>query len=288
MIAEHISVGDILKQAQARIAEHSELTYSAPALEVRVLFEHVTGKGHAWQIAHAEESVSAEVFSQFQSVIEKRLCGLPIAFITGTQDFWSLSLLVDTCTLIPRQDTECLVEAALALDLPMDAKVIDLGTGTGAIALALAKEKPNWEIIGIDLIDEAVALAQKNALRNKLDVQFFQSNWLDAVCERTFHLIVSNPPYVESASAYLEQGDLRFEPASALSSGKDGLDDIKVIIEQAFDCLLPNAYLAIEHGNSQAEAIGRLFKAKGFVQITTKTDYNNQPRVTIGQKIERT
>ncbi|WP_371195249.1 peptide chain release factor N(5)-glutamine methyltransferase [Glaciecola sp. SC05] len=281
------SVAELLKQAESQIRRQKSLSYSAPALEARLLFEHASGKNHSWQIAHGEETVTTDLRKDFCSLLSQRLSGVPIAFIIGTQDFWSLTLAVSDCTLIPRQDTESLVEAALSLALPETAKVIDLGTGTGAIALALAKERPKWQVIGVDFVPAAVELAKQNAQRNQLSVAFLQSNWLEAVKHLQFDLIVSNPPYVESGSEYLQQGDLRFEPDSALSSGEDGLDDIRCIIEQAYDCLLPNGYLVIEHGYTQSEAINDLLSAKGFLQITTKTDYNGQPRVTLAQMNKR-
>lgn len=286
MTSENVTVKRLLTQAETKIAEQTDLSFSAPALEARLLFEFVSGKAHSWQIVYADQILSPDTVIEFQSVLAKRLAGMPIAFIIGTQDFWSLNLAVDSCTLIPRQDTESLVEAALHLPLPDSAEVVDLGTGTGAIALALAKERPLWTVMGVDYIEQAVALAKRNAQRNRLDVEFLQSDWFSSIKDRQFHLIVTNPPYVETDSAYLQQGDLRFEPMSALCSGEDGLDDIRIIIEQAFDCLFSGGYLVIEHGFSQAQIISELLHAKGYVQIATKTDYNGLSRVTLAQKFE--
>jgi release factor glutamine methyltransferase len=230
--------------------------------------------------------------SQFEQGVNQRLAGMPLAFIIGTQAFWTLELEVDSCTLIPRQDTEILVDAALELSFASNSsssdrtKVLDLGTGTGAIALALAKERPAWNVMGVDRIAAAVALAKRNATRNGIKAAFVQSDWFSAVKGKQFNLVVSNPPYVETNSVYLTQGDLRFEPASALSSGEDGLNDIRIIIEQSLVHLHPSGWLVMEHGAAQAQAISDLLRQQGYVQIVTKTDYNDLARVTLAQKPE--
>lgn len=284
MSVQSFSVAQLLSLASAKIDAAKNLKNSSPALEARILFEHASARPRSWQIAHSDERLELAVISEFENLLAQRLTGKPIAFILGSQDFWSLNLAVSDCTLIPRQDTECLIEAALELDLPEDAGVIDLGTGTGAIALALATERANWKITGVDRIDEAVVLAKKNAKKHSLNVKFLTSNWLEALSESRFDLIVSNPPYVEKGSEYLLQGDLRFEPVSALCAGEDGLDDIRIIIEQSYDCLHSGAYLLLEHGYLQAKAIRQLLNEKGYVQISTKTDYNGLERVTQAQK----
>ncbi|MFC4699688.1 peptide chain release factor N(5)-glutamine methyltransferase [Glaciecola siphonariae] len=282
--AKTLNVRALLKDAQNRLAAQTELTFSEPALEARLLFEHVSGYAHSWQIAHADELVEETLQCAFESCLTARLAGKPLAFITGQQDFWSLNLEVKDCTLIPRADTETLVEAALDLPLPKNASVLDLGTGTGAIALALAKESPSWEVIGVDRVGQAVALAKRNAVRNNLRAAFFHSHWFSALNNYKFDLIVSNPPYVEQQSEYLHQGDLRFEPESALVSGLDGLDDIRLIIDSAHDYMNSDAYLLLEHGFEQGRAVRKLMDSKGFVQITSKKDYNGLERVSIARK----
>lgn len=273
-------VSTLIEQAKDKIAAQPELRFSDPSLEARLLFEYVSGKNYAWQIAHAHAPVQDKWLKDYSLAIEQRLSGKPIAFITGTQGFWSLELAVENCTLIPRQDTETLVEACLGLALNAQAKVLDLGTGTGAIALALAAERAGWQILGVDLIAEAVALAQKNAVANRLQVSFKQSNWFSNLQGQSFDVIVSNPPYVESSSEYLQQGDLRFEPMSALASGDDGLDDIRWIIQHAPEHLTTMGWLLLEHGSEQASAIAELLAQKGFVQIQHKKDYNRLERVS--------
>lgn len=216
--------------------------------------------------------------------VTRRLKGEPIAYIIGYRDFWSLRLKVSPATLIPRADTETLVELALALDVRADAHVADLGTGTGAIALALGTERPSWSVLGCDLSFEAVALATENAQTNHItNVEFIQSNWFAELGNQVFDMIVSNPPYVESTSQYLTQGDVRFEPSSALTSGEDGLDDIRLIIQQAKTHLRASGWLVFEHGFEQGQAIRVLFAQAGFQHIATHTDLNGQDRVTCGQ-----
>ena len=181
-----------------------------------------------------EREVPTEVAARFANDLARRRAGEPVAYILGRQGFWSLELEVAPHTLIPRPDTELLVETALQLLPGAPARVLDLGTGTGAIALALAAERPAWQVTGVDRISEAVALALRNAERLRLDnVQFGESHWFSALEGERFGMIVSNPPYIPSSDPHLEQGDLRFEPHSALVAGPDGLDDLRLIIDQA-------------------------------------------------------
>lgn len=221
---------------------------------------------------------------RFEQYIQRRCTGAPVAYIIGYRDFWSLTLKVSPATLIPRADTECLVEHALALSLKPNAKVLDLGTGTGAIALACASEKPSWHIIGVDKNHEAVQLAKQNAQLNQLShVKFMQSDWFSSLPPQRFNLIVTNPPYVEYNSHYLSLGDVRFEPASALTSGTDGLDDIKHIAAHAKSYLANGAWLVIEHGYQQGEDVARILESNGYHSVLTKSDMNNLPRITLAQ-----
>jgi len=278
------SIAVMLKKAKAALAAAPNLTFNEPALEARLLLEHASNKSHTWLITHDDKPLSDTQVDTFNAYLAARISGQPIGYIIGTQDFWTLRLKVAPCTLIPRQDTEILVESVLKLPLAQQAKVLDLGTGTGAIALALASEKPEWQLLGLDKIDEAVALAKENAKLNNISATFIQSNWFESIdLDDKFDLIVSNPPYVEQDSEYLNQGDLRFEPSTALSSGVDGLDDIRIIIDKAKQYMHPQGWIAFEHGCNQAQQISAYLAANGFINITTHKDYNQLDRVTLGQ-----
>lgn len=228
---------------------------------------------------------SAEI-ERFDGLLERREQGEPVAYLLGHQAFWTLDLEVSPCTLIPRADTERLVEVALSVFEAKKAhRVLDLGTGTGAIALALAAEWPNSRLVGVDLIDDAVALAQRNASRSQLNnAMFVQSRWFDALdTNQLFDLIVSNPPYIDPCDEHLSQGDVRFEPKTALIADNHGMADIEHIIQQAPNYMMPNAYLMFEHGYDQALAVQQRLREAGFVSIESFQDLGGNERVTIGQ-----
>ncbi|GAC34712.1 peptide chain release factor N(5)-glutamine methyltransferase [Paraglaciecola polaris] len=253
------------------------------ALDSRLLMCQVLQCESVYLMTWPERELNTAQLLAFEQLVAQRKAGHPIAYLIGYRDFWSLRLQVSPATLIPRPETELLVETALALSLPEQAHVLDLGTGTGAIALALASEMPNWHVTGIDKSVDAVTLAKKNAQLNQLpQVTFKQSDWFAHVAQTRFSLIVSNPPYVEDDSVYLQQGDVRFEPASALTSGPDGLDDIRLICAKASSYLTPQGWLAFEHGHQQALGIQALLAAQGFSQIRSVNDLNGQPRITLG------
>jgi release factor glutamine methyltransferase len=290
---DEISISGLLDWAKHLIQAQHDLMFQAPPLEARLLFTFATKENHTWQITYgnqaATQHLSKEQIALYVKVVNQRLRGTPIAFILGTQEFWSLTLKVSKCTLIPRQDTEILVETALSLPLPYSACALDLGTGTGAIALALAKERKQWQVLGIDKVAQAVELARENALLNNVQAVFLQSDWFSALDthegRKTFDIIVTNPPYVEEDSNCVAQGDLRFEPLSALVSGKDGLDDIRHIIRQAKPYLNEDGYLLIEHGAGQYKNVQSLLKHAGFVEIRSVADINQIQRITLGKSI---
>lgn len=253
-------------------------------LDCRLLLCHVLSCSAAYLFTWPEKSLTSNEQQEFKTLIASRKEGHPVAYLIGERQFWSLSLAVNDSTLIPRPETELLVDIALNTVLAEPQQVLDLGTGTGAVALAIASERPNWQVTGVDRIEEAVALAEHNASKNNLtNVTFLVSHWFSALSGLSFNLIVSNPPYVESNSHYLHQGDVRFEPASALTAGPDGLDDIREIIDKAPHYLVAKGYLMLEHGYEQSAAIRQLLDERGFSDCQTFLDLNGIDRITIGR-----
>lgn len=271
---------------QALAWAKSQLASSdSAALDARVLLAFMLDTTQAWLLTWPDKMLSEAQFERFRQLIAQRAEGRPVAHITGYRDFWSLTLEVSPTTLIPRPDTEILVEQALMCLPAVDANVLDLGTGTGAVALAIASECASAQVTGVDIVADAVALAKDNARRNAIsNATFLQSNWFDAVQGEQFSVIVSNPPYVETRSPYLSQGDVRFEPASALTSGHDGLDDIRKIICQARGFLNAEGWLLLEHGFDQGEAIQALMRNNKYEDIATICDLAGHPRVTLGRR----
>ncbi|MBB1345326.1 MULTISPECIES: peptide chain release factor N(5)-glutamine methyltransferase [Pseudoalteromonas] len=271
-----------LEQAIAAGADLLALSSESAKLDAQVLLLHILQKPRSYLFTWPEHALSDEQQSQFNVFIQRRLKGEPVAHITGLREFWSLSLEVNATTLIPRPDTETLVEQALEIALPATAKVLDLGTGTGAIALALGSEMPNWQITAVDRVSDAVALATRNQQRLAINnVHVKQSNWFSELHGEKFNLIVTNPPYIESSDIHLNQGDVRFEPLSALVADDCGMSDIKQIITQSRDYLSSNGYLLIEHGFEQGEAVRHFFEKMAFVNIKTVKDLGNNDRVTL-------
>ena len=220
---------------------------------------------------------------RFNRLFQRRNAGEPIAHITGSRGFWSFDLTVNEHTLIPRADTEVLVEWALELDLPPNARVADLGTGSGAIALALAVENPQWEVVASDRILEAVDLAKANAKRLGIhNVSVVHGRWFEPLSD-CFDLVVSNPPYIDPADPHLVTGDLRFEPQSALTSPESGMADLHHIIKSAPAALNPGGWLLLEHGYDQAEAVVDQMVSVGFEHVKTRNDYGANPRITGGR-----
>ncbi|MBB1280389.1 MULTISPECIES: peptide chain release factor N(5)-glutamine methyltransferase [Pseudoalteromonas] len=271
-----------LEQAIAAGADLLALSSESAKLDAQVLLLHILQKPRSYLFTWPEHALSDEQQSQFNVFIQRRLKGEPVAHITGLREFWSLSLEINATTLIPRPDTETLVEQALEIALPATAKVLDLGTGTGAIALALGSEMPNWQITAVDRVSDAVALATRNQQRLAINnVHVKQSNWFSELHGEKFNLIVTNPPYIESSDIHLNQGDVRFEPLSALVADDCGMSDIKQIITQSRDYLSSNGYLLIEHGFEQGEAVRHFFEKMAFVNIKTVKDLGNNDRVTL-------
>ncbi|MBU2155274.1 MAG: peptide chain release factor N(5)-glutamine methyltransferase [Gammaproteobacteria bacterium] len=267
------------------LLNHAELPDSpTPRLDAELLLAHALGKSRSYLHTWPERELDAPQLERFQAAITRRQAGEPVAYILGQQGFWSLELEVAAHTLIPRPDTELLVETVLALLPATPAALLDLGTGTGAIALALASERPAWRLTGVDRVPEAVALAERNRARLKLsNANFAESHWFSALVGQRFQLIVSNPPYIAADDRHLAEGDVRFEPSSALVAGADGLDDIRLIIQQAPDYLEAGGWLLLEHGFDQAVAVRELLSARGFSALESRRDLGGHERISLGR-----
>ncbi|HBC6650917.1 TPA: peptide chain release factor N(5)-glutamine methyltransferase, partial [Escherichia coli] len=232
----------------------------SPRRDAEILLEHVTGRGRTFILAFGETQLTDEQCQQLDALLTRRRDGEPIAHLTGVREFWSLPLFVSPATLIPRPDTECLVEQALARLPEQPCRILDLGTGTGAIALALASERPDCEITAVDRMPDAVSLAQRNAQHLAIkNIHILQSDWFSALAGQQFAMIVSNPPYIDEQDPHLQQGDVRFEPLTALVAADSGMADIVHIIEQSRNALVSGGFLLLEHGWQQGEAVRQAF-----------------------------
>jgi release factor glutamine methyltransferase len=267
------------------LLNHVELPDSpTPRLDAELLLANILGKSRSYLHTWPERELDAAQLERYQAAIARRQAGEPVAYILGQQGFWSLELEVAAHTLIPRPDTELLVETVLTLLPATPAALLDLGTGTGAIALALASERPAWRLTGVDRVAEAVALAERNRLRLKLiNAAFVESHWFSALAGQRYQLIVSNPPYIAADDRHLAEGDVRFEPSSALVAGADGLDDIRLIIEQAPSYLEAGGWLLLEHGFDQADAVRELLRERGFSAVESRRDLAGHERISLGR-----
>jgi release factor glutamine methyltransferase len=265
----------LLRQARARI-EPGEADW---------LLCHVLGRPRSWLFAHAEDAVDAAAAARFERLVERRERGEPVAYLTGRRGFWRFDLRVDAATLIPRPETELLVELALAR-LPASGalRIADLGTGSGAIALAIASERPRARIVATDRSEGALAVARGNAAAHGIgNVEFRSGDWLAPLVGERFDLIASNPPYIADDDPHLAQGDLRFEPRAALASGRDGLDAIRSIVRDAPAQLRDGGWLLLEHGHDQGEAVCALLTQAGFADVATAQDLEARDRVGLGR-----
>ena len=309
------SIQSALTDATALIkAQHNGVeTAETAKAEAQLLLQSMLNVNRAWLIAHENDDLEANIHAAYRALINRRINGEPIAYILGVREFYGLNLKVTPATLIPRPDTETLVDAALA-KIPPDSsfrqksessvlksldsdfrrndffRILDLGTGSGAIALAIAKHRPQASALALDASQAALDIATENAQSLKIpNVEFVLSDWFSALSEQNntqkFDLIVSNPPYIEANDVHLNQGDLRFEPLSALASGADGLDDIRTIVTQAPQYLKLRGWLMLEHGYNQADKVATLLKQAGFTEIGHALDLAGIQRVTLGRLI---
>ncbi|MGH8493007.1 MAG: peptide chain release factor N(5)-glutamine methyltransferase [Moraxellaceae bacterium] len=275
------SLRELVRVAAARL--HAAGSPS-PLVDAEYLLLHVLGKTPVWLRTHDEVRLHAHDDERFEALLKRRIQGEPVAYITGLRGFWSFDLVVNAGTLIPRPETELLVEFALE-KLPLDAplRVLDLGTGSGAIALAVKAERPVCEVTAVDASAAALEVAAANADRLGLELELHSSNWFAALAGRHFDLVLANPPYIAADDVHLGQGDLRFEPLSALVSAAQGLQDIGHIIAAAPQHLLAGAWLALEHGYDQGDAVRALLEAGGFIAVATQKDLGGQDRISAGQ-----
>lgn len=276
------TISEQIEQAVVQLAQCSE----SARLDAQLLMAYTLHKDQTYLHTWPDRTLTEAEQENFEQLVGRRLQGEPIAHILGQRAFWTLDLKVTPATLIPRPDTELLVELALQRIPPqVSFQIADLGTGSGAIALALAKERPACQLLATDQSVAALQVAQENAEHNHVhNIEFVQSDWFSALGECRFDMIVSNPPYICDNDPHLQQGDVRFEPRSALTAGADGLKDIRIIVDQALQFLKPSGLLLIEHGFDQAATVCALLQQAGYQQVADFQDYAGNPRVAIGQK----
>lgn len=266
----------LLRQARSRI----------DAVDAELLLAQVLQCPRTWLHAHWDEIIEPVLANRFESLLSRRESGEPVAYLTGRRGFWRFDLAVTPATLIPRPETELLVELALERLPPGRAlRIADLGTGCGAIALALALERPRTHVVATDNSEDALAVARTNARQLAVgNIQFRGGDWLQPLAGEAFDLIASNPPYIAAGDPHLAAGDLRFEPAAALESGADGLDAIRTIVRDAPGYLHSQGWLLLEHGWEQGHAVRALMQSAGFVDIRTERDLEDRDRVSLARK----
>lgn len=274
----------LLQQAAQRL--HTAGSPSSRT-DAEALLNHVTGHGRTWLYTWGDRECPVWEHARFDALVAARAQGMPVAYLTGEREFWGLRLATSPDTLIPRPATETLVDAVLTRAMLPVGRLLDLGTGTGAIALALASEKARWQVVGVDIRPEAVKLAGANAQRLEIaNAQFLQSDWFSAFAigeqAEPFDIIVSNPPYIAANDPHLGQGDVRFEPLSALVAEADGMADLLHLVSTARDYLSPGGWLALEHGYNQASKVRNALSMAGYHNVESVQDMGGHERVTLG------
>jgi release factor glutamine methyltransferase len=276
------SLRELLERGSGQLDAVSD----SPRLDAEVLLSHSLDVNRAYLRAHPEQEIMGKPQQDYEQLLARRQAGEPVAHLTGKSEFWSLDLAITPDTLIPRPETEHLVEQVLEL-LPTDAnwRIADLGTGSGAIAIAIAHERPRCQVIAFDLSVAALEVAEHNRKQLGLNnIEFRHSNWFSAMAENEqFHIIAANPPYIAEQDEHLEQGDVRFDPRFALTSGADGLDAIRLIIATAPAHLAVGGWLLLEHGYDQGDAVAALFRQSDFTEVNSHKDLAGQPRLTMGR-----
>lgn len=275
----------LLARAARRLSESGS---ASPRLDAEVLLCHVLGVERTWLYTWGDRQAPSFERARFEALVAARAQGHPVAYLTGEREFWGLRLATSPATLIPRPDTETLVEAALARAVAPTGRLLDLGTGTGAIALAFASERPGWTVLGLDLAPEAVRLARHNAERLGIaNADFRESDWFSTLAEENaderFALIVANPPYIAADDPHLGQGDVRFEPASALVADQNGLADLRHLVAEARHHLAPNGWLLLEHGYEQGAAVRRALSEAGYAEVASLADLGGRERLSLGR-----
>lgn len=279
-MASHLTIRSLLEDATGRLRPRTDTA----SLDAELLLAHVLGASRARLKSHPEDAALPEAAARFEALLARRERGEPLAYITGRRDFWTLPLQVSPAVLVPRPETELLVERALALFPAAPVRAADLGTGSGAIALALASERPAWEITATDVSEAALAVARANARALALErVKFVVGEWLEPLRSRRFDLLVSNPPYIAAGDPALAQPALHHEPVMALASGPEGLDAIRVIARDAPAHLERGGWLLLEHGATQADAVARELVVRGFRHVRSRPDLAGHERITEGQ-----
>ena len=277
-----LTIKTLLANAANTLSSHSD----SPLLDAEVLLGFVLGKPRTYLRAWCDNTLTDQQHATFIALIKQRQQSIPIAYLTGTREFWSRDFRVTTDVLIPRPDTELLIELSLEL-IPKNqaVKLIDLGTGSGIIAVTLAAERPNAHVTAVDASLAALIVAQHNAQHHQLtNIEFYQSDWFTNVPKSLFDVVISNPPYIDPEDEHLQQGDVRFEPKTALIAEDQGLSDIKNIAATARRYLKPAGHLLIEHGYNQAQQVQAIFNALAYDKVQSYRDLSGQPRVTHGRK----
>ncbi|MDT8281682.1 MAG: peptide chain release factor N(5)-glutamine methyltransferase [Gammaproteobacteria bacterium] len=276
-----MNIRQALQQATTKLAESSP----SATVDAQVLLTFILDCNTAHLAAWPEKKLSSQEIIHYQKLIHQRSQGVPVAYLTGSREFWSLNFTVNDSTLIPRPETETLIEFILQkFGDKNNLKLLDMGTGTGAIAISIAREKPDWSVFASDTSAQALQLAALNKKNLQTDITLIKSDWFSNIAENNFDIIVSNPPYISDNDPHLSQGDVRFEPATALVSGNTGMDDIEHLCWHAKNHLIDNGWLIIEHGYNQEQLVADCFAKNGYKEIVQQKDLSGHTRMTAGQR----